>query len=210
MKKATLKDWDLDQLDKAFGLKQIWECDLLKQWENNDIPITEFERNSLLNFQKSLIRGGRAWNEVELENKFISPVFMAAKFDDQTIGYFLERPLKGIVGEYELSGIVDGMIATGFRDPDKPFFCMHEYKRSVDNDGQPDAQALAAMLVVQADENGQKPIYGLYIVGLIWNFMVLDGKEYCISKSYNAEDEEIFEIFGMLKALKHIIKTELM
>ncbi|TAD95913.1 MAG: hypothetical protein EAZ97_14895, partial [Bacteroidetes bacterium] len=82
--------------------------------------------------------------------------------------------------------------------------------RSVDNDGQPDAQALAAMLVVQADENGRKPIYGLYIVGLIWNFMVLNEKEYCISKSYNAENEEIFDIFRMLKALKHIIKTELM
>jgi hypothetical protein len=86
---------------------------------------------------------------------------------------------------------------------------MHEYKRSVDNDGQPDAQALAAMLVVQAEENGRKPVYSLYIVGLIWNFMVLNGNEYCISKSYNTEDEEIFEIFGMLKALKHIIKTEL-
>ncbi|MDX2301347.1 MAG: hypothetical protein NW226_01050, partial [Microscillaceae bacterium] len=55
----------------------------------------------------------------------------------------------------------------------------------------------------------KKPIYGLYIVGLIWNFMVLNGQEYCISKSFNAEDEEILEIFRMLKALKHIIKTTL-
>jgi hypothetical protein len=50
----------------------------------------------------------------------------------------------------------------------------------------------------------------LYIVGLIWNFIVLNGKEYCISKNYDASDEGIFEIFKMLKALKHIIKTELM
>jgi hypothetical protein len=118
--------------------------------------------------------------------------------------------LKGTVGNYELSGIVDGMIATGVRDPDKPFFCMHEYKRSVDNDGQPDAQALAAMLVVQADNNDTKPVYGLYIVGLIWNFMVLQGKDYCISKNYDASNEEIFELFKMLKALKQLIKTELL
>jgi hypothetical protein len=135
---------------------------------------------------------------------------MTAKFDDQTIGYFLERPLKGIVGDYELSGTVDGIIATGVREPKKPFFCMHEHKRSVDNEGQPDAQVLAAMLVVQAEEQKTKPIYGLYIVGLIWNFMVLNGNEYCISKSFNAEDAEIFDIFKLLKALKHIIKTELM
>ncbi len=96
------------------------------------------------------------------------------------------------------------------RDPSKPFFCLHEYKRSVDNDGQPDAQALAAMLVVQADEGGTKPVYGLYIVGLIWNFIVLEGNEYCISENYDASNSGIFELFKMLKALKHIIKTELM
>jgi len=50
----------------------------------------------------------------------------------------------------------------------------------------------------------------LYIVGLNWNFMVLNGNEYCISQSYNSEKEEIFDIFSMLKALKYIIKTELM
>lgn len=81
------------------------------------------------------------WNEVELENKLISPLILTARIDDEQIGYFLERQLKGNVGEYEFSGIVDGMIATGFRDPDIPFFCIHEYKRSVDNEGSPDAKS---------------------------------------------------------------------
>jgi hypothetical protein len=214
MKTATFKEWTLTKLDKTFGIKQVYDMNFswLQKWREaaHSVSVSDFERKTLLSLQKPLQWGGRGWNEFELENKFISPVFMAAEFDDQTIGYFLERGLKGIVGDYELSGIVDGMIATGVRDPDRPFFCMHEYKRSVDNDGQPDAQALAAMLVVQAEEEGKKTIYGLYIVGLIWNFMVLNGKEYCISENYDASDEGIFEIFKMLKALKHIIKTELM
>ncbi len=209
MKKATLKDWDLDQLDKAFGLKQIWECDLLKQWENNDIPITEFERNSLLNFQKSLIRGGRAWNEVELENKFISPVILTAGIDDEEIGYFLERPLSGIVGDYELSGIVDGMIATGIRNPQIPYFCLHEYKRSIENQGTPDAQVLAAMLVAREQNQNKHPIYGLFVVGIVWNFIVLKDNHYCISRTYHADNEEIFAIFKLIKALKQIIHDEL-
>jgi hypothetical protein len=115
MKKATFKDWDLDQLDETFGLKQIWESDLLKQWEHTEIEISEFEKDNLLSFQKALIRSGRAWNEVELENKFISPLILTARIEDENIGYFLERPLSGTVGDYELSGIVDGMIATGIR-----------------------------------------------------------------------------------------------
>ncbi len=214
MQTATFKGWILTTLDDTFGISQNYDKNFapLKKWQDlaKTQPISDFEEQTLLNLQEPLSRGGKGWNEVELENKFISPIFMTVRFDDLEIGYFLERKLEGKVGDHELSGIVDGMIATGVRDPKKPFFCLHEYKRSVDNDGQPDAQALAAMLVVQADEGGTKPIYGLYIVGLIWNFIVLEGNQYAISKSYNAEDENIFELFKMLKALKQIIKTELL
>jgi hypothetical protein len=207
MKTATFKQWTLTELDKAFGLKQIWECELMAQWENQEIEINDFERTTLINLQKSLIRGGRAWNEVELENKFISPVIMTANIDDEQIGYFLERHLSATVGNYELSGIVDGMIATGFRDPDIPLFCLHEYKRSVDNQGSPDAQVLAAMLVAREKNNNQKPIYGVFVVGLNWNFIVLNSNEYFISKTYLADGDGILAIFKMIKALKSIIKS---
>lgn len=207
MKSATFKEWTLTKLDEAFGLQQIWECNVLQQWEANDTQINDFEKTNLLYFQKSLIRSGRAWNEVELENKFISPVIIIAGIDDEKISYFLERPLFGIVGDYELSGTVDGMIATGFREPKTPFFCLHEYKRSIENQGTPDAQVLAAMLVARELNNNQLPIYGLFVVGLIWNFIVLTGNNYAISKSYHADDEEIFKIFTMIKSLKQIIRS---
>jgi hypothetical protein len=209
MKTATFKEWDLTSLDDAFGLTQVWDSPELLAWQKVKPSIDEFEAKNILHLQKPLIRGGRAWNEVELENKFISPLILAANVEDDNIGYFLERPLKGLVGNYELSGIVDGIIATGFRDPRKPFFCMHEYKRSIENQGTPDAQALAAMLVAREQNNNEKPIYGMFIVGLTWNFMVLNGNEYCISQDYKAGDEDVFEIFQMLKALKVIILRDL-
>jgi len=162
-----------------------------------------------MNLKKSLIRGGRSWNEVELENKFISPVIMTADIDDEQIGYFLERRLSAVVGDYELSGTVDGLIATGFREPDIPLFCLHEYKRSVDNQGSPDAQVLAAMLVAQEQNNNQKPIYGVFVLDFDWNFMILNGHEYFISRTYHTDNEEIFSIFKMLKVLKQLIKTSL-
>ncbi|NOQ36734.1 MAG: hypothetical protein GQ569_12710 [Methylococcaceae bacterium] len=208
MKTATFKEWDLDTLDEAFTLRQVWESELLNQWENNEQQLNDFEKQTLKNLQKSLIRGGRAWNETELENKFISPVMMTAGIDDEQIGYFLERPLKGVIGDYELSGVVDGMIATGIRNPHMPYFCMHEYKRSVENQGTPDAQVLAAMLVAKEMNANKLPIYGLFVVGLVWNFIVLKDNEYCISKNYNADAEEIFTIFKMLKTLKQIVKSE--
>ena len=55
-------------------------------------------------------------------------------------------------------------------------------------------------------ENGiEHPIYGIYVEGKFWNFIVLDGKEYAESKSYDATEDEIFEIFAILKKLKTII-----
>lgn len=211
MKKETFRGWTLTTLDKAFGLTQILDVDspLLQNWQKTAVELSDFEKQLLLDLQQPLAWGGKSWNEVELENKFISPLIMAVKFDDRKIGYFLERSLSGVVGNYELSGVVDGMIATGFRDPDIPLFCMHEYKRSIENQGSPDAQALAAMLVAREMNNNDKPIYGLTVVGLIWNFMVLNGNEYCISKDYKSDNEEVFLIFKMLKALKQIIKAEL-
>ncbi len=209
MKTAAFKDWDLTKLDKAFGLKQVWDSPKLQEWQNIRLEIDDFETRNILKLQPPLIRGGRAWNEVELENKFISPLILNANIEDNDIGYFLERHLKGTVGDYELSGIVDGIIATGFRDPNVPFFCLHEYKRSVENQGTPDGQVLAAMLVAREENNNKKTIYGLYVVGLIWNFIVLEGNEYCISKNYDASDEHIFDIFRMLKALKQMIMRDL-
>ena len=47
----------------------------------------------------------------------------------------------------------------------------------------------------------------LFVVGLIWNFVVLEGQHYCISKTYNADDEEVFILFKMLKNLKSLIKN---
>lgn len=209
MQTATFKQWNLTDLEKAFGLKQVWQSDLLNVWRDIPYEISEIDKNSLLKLQNVLIRGGQYWNEAELENKFISPLIMLAEIDDMQIGYFLERPLSATVGDYQLSGIVDGMIATGFREPDIPLFCMHEYKRSLENQGAPDAQVLAAMLVARELNPQPHPMYGLYVVGFNWHFMVLNGNHYCISKTYNADDEEIFSLFKMLKNLKIIITAHL-
>lgn len=78
------------------------------------LKFTENEHEILLKLRRTISRGGQCWNEVELENKFISPLFVLADIDDEQIGYFLERPLSATIGDYQLSGTVDDMIATGF------------------------------------------------------------------------------------------------
>ncbi len=213
MSKCTFREWTLDQLDETFQLTQIFEHEVLNEWENWKTSISDYEKQHLTLLQKNLIMGGNAWNEVELENKFISPLIMLAQIDNLQFSYFLERELKGIIGEYELSGIVDGLIAMGFRNPHKPFFCLHEYKKAVDNSGNPDAQVLAAMLVARELNGNTKPVYGVFIIGSIWQFLVLDKQQYCLSKKYDASafrngQDDILAIFQMMKALREIIEQK--
>ena len=209
MKKIVFREADLNTLDKTFGLRQVWECELLDNWLQGNAEISEIDKTQIQKYQRRLVRGGRSWNETELENKFISPLILTADIETDTIGYFLERPLSIVLNDCELYGIVDGMIATGFREPVLPLFCIHEYKRSTDNQGSPDAQVLAAMLVAREKNNNKLPIYGLFVVGLVWNFVVLNGNDYCISPEITAADDGIFKIVQVLRQLKIIIDTEL-
>ncbi len=209
MKTSNFRDWELDGLDSAFGLRQVRESQVLDSWLATPCAVTEFERTFLLRLRKTLILGVDSWNEVELENKFISPLIVFVDFDNEQFAYFLERELRGVVGDYELFGRVDGMIASGFRNPRQPYFCLNEYKKHLDPTGDPAAQTLVAMLVAQELNERQRPVYGTYIIGRDWFFMVLEGQQYCMSQNYSATKDEIFDIFRILQGLKQIIIREI-
>lgn len=207
MTKANFREWTLDKIDATFQTTQVDSHPLLTRLQNYAYEITANEREYLTNLRDSYrFYGGDDWNETELENKIISPLFVLSKVDNKAFSYFLERELTAIIGDYDLAGRVDGMIATGFRSPKKPYFCMHEYKRESDPTGDPKGQALIEMIVAQHINDNTKPIYGLYIVGNKWRFMVLIGKEYALGESYLADSEDIFDIFRCLKALRYEIE----
>lgn len=209
MQTSNFKDWDLDKLEAAFGLRQVRQSQLLDDWLAARYEPSEFERTYLCKLQEALILGVDSWNEAELENKFISPLIVFVGFDNERFAYFLERELRGTVGDYELIGRVDGMIASGFRNPHRPYFCLSEYKKHLDPTGDPAAQALAAMLVAQELNERRCPIFGTYIIGRNWFFMVLTGREYCISQNYSATKAELFDIFRIMQGLKQIITREI-
>ena len=205
MKTVNFRDWTLDALDDAFGLQQVREHAVLTGWLASEHVVSPFEHEYLIGLQKTLILGVDSWNEVELENKFISPLIVFVDFDNEQFAYFLERDLQATIGDYHLIGKVDGMIATGFRNPRLPYFCLNEYKRHLDPTGNPAAQALVAMLAAQELNQHKHPLYGTYIVGRNWYFMVLVGNQYCISQNYSATKDELFDIFRILHGLKQII-----
>ena len=203
MQKSNFREWTLEKVERTFQLVQVTELSILEQLLAYDYVLNEFDLHQLKSLRKNYVEfGGDDWNEVELENKIISPIIVASEIDNKRFAYFLERELSTTIDEYELSGKVDGMIASGFRSPQMPYFCLNEYKRGTDPYGDPRGQALIAMLVAQKLNDNQKPIYGSYIIGRNWYFMALIGKEYAISKDFSCVDDEIFDIFKVMKSLR--------
>ena len=131
---------------------------------------------------------------------------MAVNYFEKEYRNFSQRKLTATVNNIFIGGVVDYVVACGYQKPAHPFFCLHEYKRPRRTvspfwgDGRgadPVGQLLSEMITVQHlnKENGiEHPIYGIYVEGKFWNFIVLDGKEYAESDSYDATKDEIFEI----------------
>jgi len=104
-----------------------------------------------------------------------------AQFSTEQFDLFAERYIEAVIDDIKLSGKPDGLIATGYFEPEKTFFCFQEYKKEINNSGDPLGQVLAAMLAGQQLNQEAQLIYGCYVVGRNWHFVTLNGREYSIS-----------------------------
>jgi len=207
MEKLTFKQLTRNLLKKRFGMTLLDNHEIWDNWYNlsKNQSISLVEEQCLMLLQKALKKRSSSWNEYELSEWFIGPVLALIEFNSEYITLFANRDIFAVVQDCELSGRPDVLISSGIDSPEIPYFCFHEYKQQTDPNGNPQTQLLGAMLTAQALNNNEKPVYGVYIIGYDWTFVVLHGNEWCESKAYHATDEEIFDIFKILKALKEII-----
>jgi hypothetical protein len=196
-------------LEKQFDLQQLTQHFALQEWLENakSCSVDEMDTIAINRFQEVAIPNFDTWNEIELIECFIAPLLAWINFNTATFKIFSEREIRATIDSVDLYGEPDVLISKGKWLPEQPYFCFNEYKKQEESKGDAAGQVLAAMLVAQELNNHKYPIYGIYVVGKYWNFVVLQNKEYSISKSYTADDEEIFDIYKILKALKDIIKN---
>ena len=202
----SFREWTLAELDRTFQLTVLDTSPVLEDWLNSPAEISSFEQQALCSFQTLLKTHVYDWNETELAYNFIGPLMTLVRFSTKEFNFFAERPLSGVVDKIEMSGRPDGIIASGFREPQQPYFCLQEYKKEKDPEGDPAAQVLAAMLVAQELNEYQLPVYGCYVKGEVWHFLTLEKLSYAISQGYLASRQaDLEEIFRILKYLKVII-----
>jgi hypothetical protein len=207
---SNFRDWTSAKLEKRFGLKRQLASVQLTQWLTEPCVLSDFEVASLAHLQQLLQKNADAWNEQELSIHFIGPIFSLVDFTEfGKFNLFAARTLSGVVDNEDLTGIPDGLIASGWLEPETPYFCLHEYKKEVDPSGDPISQCLAAMLVAQALNRNEKPIYGCVVIGRNWRFLLLEGQFYTVSDVFVATHDEITDILRILKTLRAYMQAEI-
>jgi len=205
--RLTFRECTLAKLDNLLGLKEIQHLPALTEWLASETEISDFELQTIENLQRKLINYVNYWNENELAFRFIGPLLELVDYADEKFTLFSQRTLEAKIDNIELSGKPDGIIASGKRSPQQPYLYLQEYEPENEPVGEPAGQVLAAMLVAQELNEHQHPIYGCYVRGRQWLFIVLQGKEYSISLGDIATRDDIFTIFKVLKGLKPILHT---
>jgi hypothetical protein len=210
------KTWREAELVQQFQLHLIigQSTPLLDEWLQVQIPVLTageqyiFDTN-LLKAQKSL----RSWSEEDLKIKFIGNILELGHLtdDDQVVGYFDKIISATVEGTY-LTVKSDFMLAKGFLNVfGTPYFHFQEYKPQLNPSGEPMAQLLEAFLIAQVKNNNQKPMYGVEIVGASWRFVILEGKNYVVSKTFDSIDKgDLLKIIAVLRKFRWILETRLM
>ena len=148
-----------------------------------------------------------SYMEEDLKAKFLIPIFNQVDFTTDVRDDWYDASLSGMVNGVEIKGFADYMVASGTRDPRKPYFFIQEFKPSIP-DRNPEVQLLAEMLVT-IEKNQTNIMRGGYIIGQNWKFVILEKTrenqfEYFVSPVFDAlELADLKKIYIILQAVKH-------
>ncbi len=202
----SFETWTLEDLENSFGLEQVEQSTILNNWLSSQKKVTDFERTTIEHLQLRLKDNVNSWNEDELKMHFIGPFTMLVDFITKRYKSFTQRMLQCTINDIEVSGKVDFVVATGKQKPKSPFFFIHEYKPARRAVNDPDGQLLIEMLTAQTLNQDHRPLFGVVVEGKYWSFVVLEGKNYIISQSYNCTKDEIYQIYAILCKVKDYIE----
>jgi hypothetical protein len=210
-----IKKYSEAELVGLFGLERLTDSDklpLLQAWLCAETSLNageEYLFNLIFTDAKANID---SWHEEDLKMKFISFVLRLGHLvDDGNYHTYFERTVEATVDGYFLKTKTDFMLAKGILDmPQQPYFHFQEWKRHRDPTGDPVAQLLEAFLCAQVLNQQSLPLYGCTITGKYWEFVLLSGKTYAISESYDCtKKEDLMRIIAILRKFKYILETEL-
>ncbi len=216
-----IKSYTETELIKMFGLNRLVgnnEHPLLQEWTNCTTDLNAGEQYLFDLILKDLLKNIGKWKEEALKMNFISFVLKLGYIENTDLySTYYEETIDATVAGHYLKVKTDFMLAKGILDePQIPYFHFQEYKKEKDPYSDPDAQLLEAFLIAQENNRAvnhrkEKPLYGCTIKGRRWDFFIMEGQTYCISKAYDStEKEDLLQIIAILRKFKEILETRLL
>ena len=213
---STKKEWREGELIGTFKLNRIvtYQTPLMQEWL--DVQMPELNIGEQYIFDEDLTNAQKhiaGWNEEDLKMKFISTILKLGNLrDGDTIMGYFDKIISATVEDIKLTVKSDFMLAKGILDVfETPYFHFQEYKPYKNPSGDSMAQLLEAFLIAQEKNQNGKPLYGVDIMGANWRFVIMQGKEYCISHAFDSVDRtDLLTIIAVLRKFKYILETRLM
>jgi hypothetical protein len=202
---------DMKYLNSLNLINKNLDEDIFDNWFNNNCKISDDEElflKELLNKYRKVLK---SFNEDTLKIKFIGSILEKVEFTnfDLRINDFYHSPLSFKNDKINLNGYCDFYVASGLDYPDNPYFFIQEYKPS-QGGGDPEPQLVAEMICA-IELNNWKEIKGCFIVGAIWNFVILeklDKDKYQYFVSQNFDSTKIIDLKDIYRNLL-FVKNEI-
>ncbi|TAD99330.1 MAG: hypothetical protein EAZ97_09115 [Bacteroidetes bacterium] len=211
-----IKSYSEAQLIDMFALVRLVgknKLPLLDEWLEAQTTLSAAENELFEQIYQEAVQDIDGWQEEDLKMKFICFVLRLGNLrDSPKFKTYFEKTIETTIDGIFLKTKTDFMVAKGILDmPQVPFFHFQEWKKQRDPNGDPMAQLLEAFLIAQNKNKSEKAVYGCTITGKYWEFVIMEGKKYCISKSFDCtQKEDLLKIIAVLRKFKEILETKLL
>jgi hypothetical protein len=197
-------DWQAEEVEKTFGITRLDTLPILEHFTTLHLPKDHPFYTTIEGYRKEALWLIESWNEDEYKFLFISPFLKLVNFTNRVYNVFTQRPMSVQYdnGTKTTAGKVEWMLARGRQIPEQPHFFLHEYKPEKNRDNDPLGQLLIAMVAAREINKDDQPIYGIYVNGRNWFFVVFTGTTYATSLAYDITTYNIFDLFAILQYLR--------
>ena len=146
IKSYNFSNIKFSDLENLVQIKPQYNEGQFDEWFNYQYEINEAENNFFEKLIEKHILLLNSYFEDTLKAKFIIPILNLVDFNAEYLHDWYHASLSGEINGVEIKGFTDYMVASGTRDPRKPYFFIQEFKPSIP-DKDPEVQLLAEMLV---------------------------------------------------------------
>ncbi len=194
------------ELTKIVNLEKVVNAQKFVSWFEADYTVSQPDTAFLEQLIDEHSLALPSYSEEDLKMKFLAPLLNKVKFANKKINDFYHASLKAKVNGVEFNGFADYMVAIGFKEPEKPYFFIQEFKPNLgakDVEDQLFAELLAGIAI-----NESTLMHGAYIIGQNWRFVIMEKdpqNNYTafVSKQFDSlELDDLKQIYKNLQIVK--------